>query len=265
MSSENQKIVIIKKEPCDKNNLYAVINLKALRVAMIVLRNESFRIWCYLAKNQNKYQFDLSKEACDSWGIKKDSYYTHVKTLIAKGYLVPIREGSNHYLFHELPDQFKSMSFESQNSKGWILDEKAIQDALEGKISEKPPIMDWTQSEIPKSNSENLNLNSELEKKESEKPERNNINIIKNNTTNNSTVGLAGIMDESDPYSSGTPVPEEIVDKRIDELHDIFMNEFGGFPSEDNLKQIAYLIGEKYIRPREAIIRVMHKIKEGDF
>lgn len=59
-------------------------------------------MWAYLNKNQENYQFELSQKACAEWGIKKDSYYSAVKDLIDRGYLVPITPYSNIYNFHEI-------------------------------------------------------------------------------------------------------------------------------------------------------------------
>lgn len=45
----------------------------------------------------------MSQKACAEWGIKKDSYYSAVKDLTEKGYLVPITPYSNIFDFHEMP------------------------------------------------------------------------------------------------------------------------------------------------------------------
>lgn len=87
---------------CDKNNLYATINLEALQCAMIDLKGESFKLWCYLTKNQNGYEFALSKVDAIKWGIgSKSSYDRAVAELIEKKYLV--ETSSNHFDFYELP------------------------------------------------------------------------------------------------------------------------------------------------------------------
>ena len=43
-------------------------------------------------------------------GIKKDAYQSAVNFLIAKGYLVPKKDGSNWYSFHEQPLKPKDVS-----------------------------------------------------------------------------------------------------------------------------------------------------------
>lgn len=96
----NQKRITIQKEECNNKNRYAVINLQSLNQAMQSLtRGSSFKLWMYLAKNQNEYEFDLSKVDCSHWGIKSDSYYSAVKDLIEKGYLQEI--ASNKFVFKE--------------------------------------------------------------------------------------------------------------------------------------------------------------------
>ena len=102
MSVPNQKIVqIARRTKRDKDNLYAMINLEALQQAMNTLKGSGLKMWLYLNKNQDNYRFDLSRQACDEWGIKKDSYYEGIRNLIDNGYLRQIRDGSNIYLFFE--------------------------------------------------------------------------------------------------------------------------------------------------------------------
>lgn len=104
MSVANQKIVrIAGRKPRDRNNLFATMNLEALQHAMQELKGSSFKLWAYFNKNQDKYQLELSQKACAEWGIKKDSYYSAVKDLTEKGYLVPITPYSNIFDFHEIP------------------------------------------------------------------------------------------------------------------------------------------------------------------
>lgn len=60
-TNPNQKTVRVEKERCDKNNLYAMYNLQALSSAMLDLKGETFKLWCYLNKNQNGYTFALTR------------------------------------------------------------------------------------------------------------------------------------------------------------------------------------------------------------
>ena len=103
MSYSNQKIVRIgNREKRDAQHIYSTMNIKAMQEAMMELKGETFKLWCYLNKNQEGYQFELSQKECEKWGIKKDTYYAAVKKLVELGYLVPIEEGSNIYVFFEL-------------------------------------------------------------------------------------------------------------------------------------------------------------------
>ena len=102
MSVPNQKNIKISKEKCDKNHLYATINLNALQNAMLNLKGEAFKLWVFLSKNQDGYQFELSQKAAEEWGIKKDAYYAAVKKLIEKHFLVPIHANSNIHEFSEI-------------------------------------------------------------------------------------------------------------------------------------------------------------------
>ena len=98
----NQKTVAVKKELSNKDNLYGIFNLDALQTAMIELKGETFKLWCYLNKNQDNHTFALSKVDAIKWGIgSKSSYDRAVKELIEKGYLVETT--SNHYNFYEKP------------------------------------------------------------------------------------------------------------------------------------------------------------------
>ena len=98
----NQKVVKVQKEECNANNLYAMYNQEALRRAMLDLKGETFKLWCYLGKNQNDYEFALSRVDALNWGLgSKSSYDRAVKELIEKRYLV--ETSPNHYDFFEIP------------------------------------------------------------------------------------------------------------------------------------------------------------------
>ena len=116
MSVPNQKKVLIgPRAPRDKSNLYGTVNLDALKEAMINLKETSFKLWCYFNKNQDGYSMELSQKDCESWGIKKTSYYRAIEDLESKGYLTH-EEGSNCYIFHEIPERV-SPKLELQGSK----------------------------------------------------------------------------------------------------------------------------------------------------
>jgi hypothetical protein len=71
---------------------------------MLDLKGETFKLWCYIGKNQNGYTFALSKVDAMKWGIgSKSSYDRAVKELIEKRYLV--EDAPNHYTFYEKPKE----------------------------------------------------------------------------------------------------------------------------------------------------------------
>lgn len=101
-SNPNQKTIRIEKEQANKDNPYTIYSLNALKSAMLDLKGEAFKLWCYLDKNQNGYTFALSKVDALNWGIgSKSSYDRAVKELIDKGYLFNV--SGNSYNFYELP------------------------------------------------------------------------------------------------------------------------------------------------------------------
>lgn len=103
----NQNIVEVHKEPCNKDNLYATINLNAMQLAMKDLTPVQFQVWLYFAKNQAGYVFAVSPAAAlNEFGIKKDSFQKAVVVLKEKKYLVPNpAKGKNYFLFHEVPEE----------------------------------------------------------------------------------------------------------------------------------------------------------------
>lgn len=103
----NQRIISIKgKEPCDTDNIYAKINIKAMLNAMKNLTPKNFQVWLYLAKNQNNYTFSLSPKAVqEETGIVKSSVQEGIRTLIRKKYLIQRNDGSNIYDFYEKPQE----------------------------------------------------------------------------------------------------------------------------------------------------------------
>lgn len=109
MSVPNQKRVIIKKAPCDKDNLYSVTNQEVELAAMRDLKDGAFRMWRYFSMNQNNYSFDLSQTAISKvTGVSRSTYYRAIDELMLKGYLIAINKNSNIYHFTEVPFQFET-------------------------------------------------------------------------------------------------------------------------------------------------------------
>lgn len=103
MAVPNQKQIIINKLPYNTENTYSINYHVALQNAMCNLNNSSYKMWSYLASNQNGYTFYLSKVDCAKWGIKTDAYHSAVKDLIKKGYLIKVQNKKNLYKFYEVP------------------------------------------------------------------------------------------------------------------------------------------------------------------
>jgi len=103
----NQDVVTVQKERCDRDNLYATINLQAMHLACKDLTPVQFQVWLYFAKNQAGYTFAVSPAAAlDEMGIKKDSFQTAKRVLKEKGYLVEdLAKGKNHWIFREIPEE----------------------------------------------------------------------------------------------------------------------------------------------------------------
>lgn len=101
----NQKFITdTQKSTCDKEHLFAQINLDALNTAMMRLKGEHFKVWVYFAKNASGYSFYLSsKDVCENCCISRDTYDKAIAALIKTGYLVQEEEGKNNYYFTDMP------------------------------------------------------------------------------------------------------------------------------------------------------------------
>ena len=104
-TSPNQKSVTIRGAKHNKQNVYAAINIKAMEEAMALLKPNAYKLWCYLAKNQNNHTFALScVDTCRFCKMSKPTYLTSVQELIETGYLVNTK--GNHYdFFEKLPEE----------------------------------------------------------------------------------------------------------------------------------------------------------------
>lgn len=97
----NQKVVTTKSAKHDKDNIYALININAMATAMSMLKPNAYKLWCYMAKNQNDYTFALScADACEFCKMSKPTYLASVQELIDNGYLV--NTSGNSYDFYEM-------------------------------------------------------------------------------------------------------------------------------------------------------------------
>lgn len=101
----NQKVITTKGALHNKDNVYAMLNIEALNLAMSILSPNTFKLWCYMAKNQNNYTFALSsKDVCQICNMSTSTYKKGINELIDNGYLV--NTCGNSYDFYEmLPDE----------------------------------------------------------------------------------------------------------------------------------------------------------------
>lgn len=102
---ENQKVVTTKNAVYGKGNEFARINNCAAETAMNLLTPSTFKLWFYLAKNQDNHTFALScVAACRFCKISASTFHNGIKELEKIGYLVNTQ--GNHYNFYEkLPEE----------------------------------------------------------------------------------------------------------------------------------------------------------------
>lgn len=120
MAVPNQKIIEVNKQLSDKNHYYSIHNLNALDYAAINLQSTvGFKLYIYIAKNQDKYKFDLSNVLFCKWtGCGRTAYNSAVRELIDKGYLVEDNNKKNHFKFYEYPrikEEIIPISFPERN------------------------------------------------------------------------------------------------------------------------------------------------------
>lgn len=98
----NQRTLSIHKEKADKQHLYTVNNLDALDESARRLTSVGgFKLYMYLAKNQDKYQFALSSQDFCMWAkLGHRAYTTAFKELVDEGYLVPTGK-KDDYIFYD--------------------------------------------------------------------------------------------------------------------------------------------------------------------
>ena len=105
MAYPNQKIIrIVKKEKKikDLNNSFTYINIESLKNASKNLSYNGLKLWLRLASNKVNFTLELSQKNCESWGIKKSTYYNAVKELMSKSYILPTDKG-NYFIFYDIP------------------------------------------------------------------------------------------------------------------------------------------------------------------
>lgn len=122
MAVANQKIVVIAPRQAYTKDFSRIHN-EALQKAMQQLKGEHLKLWLYLIKNKDNYQLELSQKALEEWGLKKDSYYRAVESLVELGYLTPAKDGSNIYTFTE----YQSNSQNAKKSSDFAKNDQQIE------------------------------------------------------------------------------------------------------------------------------------------
>jgi len=99
----NQRIIKINKELGNKTKLYTANVLLNLNDAMNRLQGKaSFKLYMYLAQNQNNYEMALSSKdfiECANCGLT--AYNTAFNELVKQGYLVQDKMQNNKYFFYD--------------------------------------------------------------------------------------------------------------------------------------------------------------------
>ena len=89
----------------NETNIYDKLNIDAISIAMEVLKDSTFKIWLYMAKNQNDFTYPLYMvNVCKFCNISESTYHRGIKELIDNHYLVPTDDGNN-YDFYELREE----------------------------------------------------------------------------------------------------------------------------------------------------------------
>lgn len=99
----NQRVLTIHKEPTDKQHKYTCNSLEALGEASKRLQSKGgFKLYMYLAKNQDKYNFALSSSDFCNWsGLGIAAYRTAFEELEKQGYLIINGSSTNNYIFYD--------------------------------------------------------------------------------------------------------------------------------------------------------------------
>lgn len=99
----NQREITVSKELTDRNHKYTANNLAALDEAARRLQSKGgFKLYMYLAKNQDKYNFNLSSNDFMLWsGLGYTAYTTAFTELEDEGYLI-LKDGTETiYTFYD--------------------------------------------------------------------------------------------------------------------------------------------------------------------
>lgn len=94
---------------------FARTHMDAAKLARQYIKGETFAFWFALNSWADDSSFDLSFAYMrDHWNFSESTYKRAKKELMELGYLVPVKEGSNVYLFYEVPKNFLPASGQNE-------------------------------------------------------------------------------------------------------------------------------------------------------
>lgn len=176
MSVPNQRKYKNNKAPWGKQASGTTIpftpfNREAFDLALSTLSPAGFKLWCYIARNQQGYEFEFSREAAiNATGLSLSTIQRARSELEQQGYLV--LKGGNSWNFFENPGaQGNGSQFTSKNSQKIAC------------IQNEPLVVQIESSCIQNEYTGVFNLNREI------KTNKNNYN---NNYKNNYACGVGG-------------------------------------------------------------------------
>ena len=95
----NQKVIVIDK-PKYKKDFLQVGNKEWQEAAKNIKQYGTFKLYLYLASNNNEFIIALSQKAVqNATGISRETYHRAVDELISQGYLVQDRE-NGYFTFY---------------------------------------------------------------------------------------------------------------------------------------------------------------------
>ena len=117
----NQKVVTIVKAESGRNNIYGIVNKECMFKAMNELKYNEFKVFMYLTANQDDYTMALStQDIADKTGANKREIQKSIESLVEKKYIVPVKDNSNRFEFHEDKDNSEAKHEVLKNNTGYV-------------------------------------------------------------------------------------------------------------------------------------------------
>lgn len=134
----NQRVITVHKQKCDKNHTYTANNLEALdEAAGRLTQKASFKLYIYLAKNQDEYRFNLSSSDFMRWAnVGNTAYNTAFRELVEEGYLIQKEGTKDIYTFYDksqIKDEVLTIEIPKEKVKQIKEAKKKIEEAEKSK------------------------------------------------------------------------------------------------------------------------------------